>query len=484
MSDATISDRLDPRHKVILTVLVISTFVVFLNETVLGVALPQIMAQLQISASTGQWLSTAFMLTNAVVIPVTGFLLRRFSTRANYLWAMAIFSAGTLLAALAPDFTVLLMARILQAFGTAIMMPLLMTTLMTLVPEHLRGRVMGTMTIVMSAAPALGPPVAGLVLSVADWRWLFWLVLPIALLALLIGGLRITNAGEPQRLTLDVLSLLLAAPAFSGLVYGLSAFGQAAQEAAPVSPWYPLAAGALLLGGFILRQRQLQKTDNALLDLRTFQHHAFKMAIVLMGLMMMGMFGCIILLPLYMQGVLSMTPLQTGLFMLPGGIIMGFSGPWVGKLYDRYGARKLVIPGAFVASAGFWLMAAFGMTTPTYLVMVAHIILLLGLSFLFTPLFTQAMAAVPPHLYAHASATLGTVQQIAGAAGTALFVTLYTNRLVAANHAGLTGPAAMVGGIHLAFLVGAGLSLVVIALTMRVRSQAPPAAPIAEAVSV
>lgn len=476
------TDRLDPRHKVILTVLVVSTFVVFLNETVLGVALPQIMAQLQIPASTGQWLSTAFMLTNAVVIPATGFLLRRFSTRANYFAAMAMFSAGTLVAALAPDFTVLLMARILQACGTAVMMPLLMTTLMMLVPEHLRGGVMGNITIVMSAAPALGPPVSGLVLSVAGWRWLFWLMLPIALLALVIGGLRITNAGEPQRLTLDVLSLVLAAPGFSGLIYGLSAFGQAAQGPVPVAPGYPLAAGLLLIAGFVLRQRHLQKTDTALLDLRTFEHQAFKMAIILMGLMMMCMFGCIILLPLYMQGVLSLSPLQCGLFMLPGGLIMGFSGPRVGKLYDRYGARKLVIPGGIVASAGFWLMATFGTTTPPYLVMAAHIILLLGLSFLFTPLFTQAMAAVPPHLYPHASATLGTVQQIAGAAGTALFVTLYTSELVSANHAGLTGPAAMVGGIHLAFLVGAALSLLVIALTTRVQAPKTPAAPPAEPV--
>jgi DHA2 family lincomycin resistance protein-like MFS transporter len=473
---AAATDRLDPQHKVILTVLVIATFVVFLNETVLGVALPQIMAQLQIPASTGQWLSTAFMLTNAVVIPVTGFLLRRFGTRANYLGAMALFSAGTLLAALAPDFPVLLMARILQACGTAIMMPLLMTTLMMLVPAHLRGGVMGTITIVMSAAPALGPPVSGLVLSVAGWRWLFWLVLPIALLALLIGGQRITNAEEPQRLSLDVLSLFLAAPGFSGLVYGLSAFGQEAQGTVPLSSWYPVALGALLLGGFVLRQRRLERTDSALLDLRTFQHHAFTMAIVLMGLMMMSMFGSIILLPIYMQGVLGLSPLQSGLYMLPGGLIMGFSGPRVGKLYDRYGARKLVIPGAVVASAGFWVMATFGTATPPYLVMVAHVILLLGLSFLFTPLFTQAMAAVPPHLYAHASATLGTVQQIAGAAGTALFVTLYTRDLVAADHAGLTGPAAMVGGIHLAFLVAAGLSLLVIGLTMRVRPPAPQAA--------
>ena len=153
--------KLDPRSRLILTVLLISAFVVFLNETILNVAIPQIMDQLGITANTGQWLTTAYLLTMAIIIPITGFLLQRFTTRVMYITAMATFSMGTLIAALAPDFSTLLIGRIVQAAGTAIMVPLLMTTVMVLVPSSIRGRIMGMISIVMAVAPAIGPPSPG-----------------------------------------------------------------------------------------------------------------------------------------------------------------------------------------------------------------------------------------------------------------------------------------------------------------------------------
>src|SRR5690242_4262976 len=157
----------------------------------MAVALPVLMADLHVAPSVGQWLTAGFLLTMSVVIPVTGFLIRRFRTRVLYGAAMGLFSAGTLLAALAPGFAVLLAARVVQAGGTAIMMPLLMTTVMTLVPPARRGAVMGNISIVISVAPAIGPAVSGIVLSLLGWRFMFWLVLPIALVALAVGLQRI-----------------------------------------------------------------------------------------------------------------------------------------------------------------------------------------------------------------------------------------------------------------------------------------------------
>ena len=160
--------------------LVLATFIVILNETIMINAIPRLMVQFEVSARSAQWLSTSFMLTMAVVIPVTGWFLQRVTTRAAFATAMLVFCAGTLLAALAPVFPVLLAARVVQATGTAVMMPLLMTTLMTVVPEHDRGRVMGNVTLAMSVAPALGPAVSGVVLEWLSWRWIFGIVLPIA----------------------------------------------------------------------------------------------------------------------------------------------------------------------------------------------------------------------------------------------------------------------------------------------------------------
>jgi DHA2 family lincomycin resistance protein-like MFS transporter len=463
---------LDPRSRLILTVLLISAFVVFLNETILNVAIPQIMDQLGITANTGQWLTTAYLLTMAIVIPITGFLLQRFTTRSMYISAMTLFSIGTLIAAVAPDFTTLLLGRIVQAVGTAIMMPLLMTTVMVLVPSSIRGRIMGMISIVMAVAPAVGPSISGLVLSFLDWRWLFWLVLPIAVTTLIIGALRIKNAGETRKLTIDVPSIVISAFAFSGLIFGLSSFGDAARGEALVSPWIPLGVGAVALTVFILRQIRLQHSDRALLDLRTFRSSAFSSAMILMGIAMMSLLGTIILLPIYMQNVLMLEPLQSGLFLLPGGLVMGILGPIVGRMYDRVGARTLLVPGAIVVSAALWLLASFNQFTAPPMIIVAHVTLSVGLAFIFTPLFTLSLSSVPPQLYSHASATLGTIQQIAGAAGTALFVTVLTTVSVNLGNQGASVIEATAGGMQFAFLSGAILSVIAIGLAIAIKKPA------------
>src|SRR5690606_38597413 len=179
--------RLSQRDWRTIGVLLVAAFVVILNETIMNVALPSLMVELDVSANTVQWLSTAFLLTMAVVIPMTGFLLQRFTTRFVFVLAMSLFSAGTLIAGLAPGFVALLAGRIVQASGTAIMMPLLMTTILRLVPTHSRGSVLGTVGIVISVAPALGPTVSGVILQFLSWRFMFLLVLPIALTAIVIG---------------------------------------------------------------------------------------------------------------------------------------------------------------------------------------------------------------------------------------------------------------------------------------------------------
>lgn len=473
VSMPTSSQKLPRESRTIIAVLLVSSFVTFLNETILGVALPDIMKQLHIQASTGQWLSTAFMLTMAVVIPTTGWIMQRLSTRTVYILALTLFSLGTLMAAVSGNFGLLLLGRVLQASGTAIMMPLTMTTIMQVVPEHSRGKIMGTVSIVMSLAPAVGPTISGLVLSFASWRAIFWLVLPIAVVTLVIGGSKIHNHTDSHRMKLDFFSVVLAAFAFGGTIYGLSDFGDAARGTAPVSPWVPLGLGLAAMALFIWRQLQLQKTDTALLDLRVFLAPHFAQIQTIFVIAMISMFGVVILLPIYMQTVLGITPLITGLFLLPGGLVMGFMGPITGRYYDSHGPRFLIIPGAIITSVALWIMATFNNQTPTWLVPIAHIIMSIGLALLFTPMFTLSLSAVPAKLYGHASAVLGTLQQIAGAAGTALFVTLLTLVQVARIAGGAQTVSALGSGIQIAFLSGAMLSLVAVVLVFFVKSPAP-----------
>jgi DHA2 family lincomycin resistance protein-like MFS transporter len=465
----TAEHRLTPRDKLVIGILLVSTFVVILNETIMAVALPRLMDSLQVSASAVQWLTTAFLITMAVVIPVTGFLIQRIETRPIFISAMVLFNAGTLICALAPGLAVLIVGRIVQASGTAIMLPLLMTTVMTLVPAAMRGRIMGNISIVISVAPALGPTLSGLILHYLPWRFMFIVMLPIALAATLYGARRIANVGVLRYAPLDVASVILSALGFGGIVYGLSSFGETSGEPGPVPGWTVLVVGAVAMAIFILRQVRLQRLDRALLDLRTFASANFTIAIAMMAVCMASLFGTIILLPIYLQYVIGIDTLQTGLLLLPGGLVMGLMAPRVGRLYDRYGTRPLIIPGAIIVSAVMWALTMVGEDTSVTNILIGHIAISIGLGLVFTPLFTASLSSVPPQLYSHGSAIGGVVPQIAGAAGVALFVALMSVRQAALAAEGLAPVAALTGGIQLAFLVGAILSLLAVAASLFVR---------------
>ena len=257
----------------------VAAFVVILNETIMGVALPRLMEDLSVSARTGQWLTTAFMLTMAVVIPTTGFLLQRLSTRTVFVLAMSLFSAGTLLAAVSPGFWLLLPARIVQASGTAMMIPLLMTTVLRLVPVQRRGSVMGNISIAISVAPAIGPTISGLILQYLSWRFMFVLVLPIALAALVYGARTLTDVSETGDQKLDPVSVVLSVPAFGGIVYGLSQLGQESSAGSTIAN-ASLVVGVICLLAFGVRQRRLARGDGSpLLDLRPFGYPMFSLGL-------------------------------------------------------------------------------------------------------------------------------------------------------------------------------------------------------------
>lgn len=459
------------RDRTVIGVLLVATFVVILNETIMSNALPVLLRDLGITPSTGQWLTAGFLLTMSVVIPITGYLIRRVPTRRLFGAAMGLFSVGTLLAMLAPGFPVLLGARIVQASGTAIMLPLLMTTVMTLVPPARRGAVMGNLSIVISVAPAIGPTVSGVVLSLLGWRGMFGVVLPIALIVLVLGLRRIVDIGEAVDLPIDVLSVVLSAVGFGGLVYGLSTIGQVT---AGVPGWVAFIAGGMGVAGFVTRQLVLQRDDRALLDLRTFRSRTFTMATLLMMLMMASLLGTITLLPLYLQNVLHLTPLATGLLVLPGGLLMGLLGPVVGRLYDRVGARALLVPGTIVTSLALAVSTLFAADSSVWLVLGFHLLFSAGAAFVITPLFTAGLGAVPPRFYSFGSAIFGSTQQLAGAAGVALLVSVLALRSAQLTTSGASAVAGAAGGIHLAFLVAALLSVVGIGVAFGVLTPVQP----------
>ncbi|WP_084435873.1 MDR family MFS transporter [Aldersonia kunmingensis] len=462
--------------KLLIAVLLVATFVVILNETILSVALPRLMVDLDISASQAQWLTSGFLLTMAIVIPTTGYILERFNIRPIFITAMSLFSFGTFVAAIAPSFGVLLVGRVIQATGTGLMFPLLMTTILHIVPANIRGRMLGLISVVISVAPAVGPTLSGFVLQHFSWRAMFLMVLPVAIGALVLGAVLVRNVTEPRPSHLDIPSIVLSALGFGGLVYGLTAIGEAASGHTPIAPWVPLAVGAVALVVFIARQRILARRDSALLDLRTFAVPSFAISVGLMCIIMLSLFGSLILLPIYMQNVLGKSTLATGLALLPGGLAMGLFSPFVGNMFDRYGPRPLVLPGTVALSVGMWLLACLGQDSTLPLIIAGHVTLSVGIAFALTPLMTTALGSLPTNLYSHGSAVVSTVQQVAGAAGTALFVTIMATASQTDDGVDVASTA---HGVHLAFLTGGVISLVAVAAAVvftRMRESAQVAA--------
>jgi DHA2 family lincomycin resistance protein-like MFS transporter len=446
----------------IISTLLVATFVVILNETIMNVALQRLMVDLRVDAPTVQWLSTGFMLTMAVVIPTTGFILQRLTTRAVFMLAMGLFAGGTALAAAAPGFEVLLLARIVQAGGTAIMLPLLMTTILTLVPLAKRGAVMGNVSIAISVAPAMGPTVSGLILEHFTWRFMFVFVLPVALAALAIGAKYLTNVGEAEKGKLDFLSVILTVPAFGGLVYGLSQIGgghggQAGPGAGAIAA---LAIGVAALAVFVFRQLRLQKAAAPLLDLRAFNFRMFTVSVLLMVVAMMALFGGVILLPLYLQQVRGLGSLETGLALLPGGLAMGLLGPVIGRAFDKVGPLPLTVSGSILMVVTLWQFSMLDAGTPVWWIITLHVGLSFGLALLFTPAFTTGLNPLPPHLYSHGSAIMSTTQQVAGAAGTALLVSIF---------AVVSAASGLVAGMSAAFMTATVIAFAAVVLSAMMR---------------
>nr|WP_232327834.1 DHA2 family efflux MFS transporter permease subunit [Kibdelosporangium sp. MJ126-NF4]CEL13762.1 Drug resistance transporter EmrB/QacA subfamily [Kibdelosporangium sp. MJ126-NF4]CTQ99448.1 Drug resistance transporter EmrB/QacA subfamily [Kibdelosporangium sp. MJ126-NF4] len=456
------------RGGTVIGVLIAATFIMFLNETILSVGLRGLSVDLHVSTTTIQWLTSGFLLVMAVVIPTTGYLLDRFTARTMFLTAMGSFCLGTLIGALAPGFPALLLGRVVQACGTAVMLPLLATTVMRLVAPQKRGATMGVVAIVIAFAPALGPTIGGAVLAHLPWRWMFLVVLPFATLILAWGAATVRARTQTRPVPLDALSVLMSALGFGGILYGLSS---TAQDGGHVPAGIPIAAGAVAVAVFVLRQVSLQRHGRALLDLRPLAHHRFLVALLISMLVILCHIGIgVVLLPLYLQTVLHLDTFVTGLAVLPGGLVLGALGIPTGRLFDRYGARPLLIPGTVAMTVSLGVFAALDEHTPLPAAIAVHIVLMTGIGLVMTPLMIEPLAELPPALYAHGTAILGTAQQLSGAFGTALFITVAT--LGAANTTGTPD----LPGMRLAFLTGgvAGLLAVTTSLFTRRPHRADP----------
>lgn len=454
----------------VLATLVAAATVMILNETSLSVALPAVMRDFGINAASAQWLITVFMLTMAVVIPTTGFLIQRFSTRQIFFSSVGLFIVGTIMGAVAQAFVVLLLGRIVQAAGTALIVPLLMTVMLQMVPLERRGTVMGFIGVVIAVAPATGPTVGGVILEAFTWHAIFLCMLPLLVGVLLLGAKLLSNVGENSTQPIDLISVVLSVVAFGGTVYSLSSLETALDTGDNVGMLVGLLVIAVIaLVVFALRQVRLGKKAQALLDLRPFKIRNFSLAVLIALFSFSVLIGTVTMLPLFVQNGLGDGARTAGLIVLPGGVIQAVMSPIIGRVYDSVGPKPIMIPGAFLMAAGTWLFTTIGTETQVWQLVTFHVIFAFGFGLLMTPMMTTALSSLTGELYSHGSAILTTLQQLAAAAGTALLMVILTRGTDAGLAAGLTEAAATSDGVRAAFVVAALMVTVIIPITFFMR---------------
>ncbi|WP_242489148.1 DHA2 family efflux MFS transporter permease subunit [Peribacillus sp. TH14] len=403
-------------------VLIIGAFLATFNQTIMSVAIPELMNDFNIKASTAQWLTTGYMLVNGVLIPITAFLIQRFSTRQLFQTSMIIFLAGTIVSAVATNFPVLLTGRLIQAAGAGIIMPLLMNVVLSLFPPEKRGSAMGYVGLAIIFAPAIGPTLTGYVLETFSWKAMFYGMIPFTIIVIICGFIYLKNVSEPVISKVDFISIALSTIGFGALMYGFSEAGNAGWSSAEVV--VSLVVGILALVLFTWRQLI---SKNPLLNLRAFKYNMFTLTtLISIGVTMM-MYADMMLLPLYLQNARGFTALESGILMLPGALLMGLLSPAVGKLFDRFGAKWLTIIGIaiiIISTVGFIDLT--DSTSYTFLVLMSTV-RRIGMAMFLMPIQTAGLNQLPSSLYAHGTAISNTIRQVAGAIGTALLVTVMTN---------------------------------------------------------
>ncbi len=406
-----------------IAILFVGAFVAFLNNTLLNVALPTIMKDFGITYAKVQWLATGYMLVSGILVPASAFFVTRFKNRHLFITAMSIFTIGTIMAGFAPNFGMLLAGRMVQAAGAASMSPLLMNVMLTSFPKEKRGAAMGIFGLVMIAAPAIGPTLSGYIVEHHDWRMLFQMIIPFAIISLLFGIWKLDNVMETREVHLDVPSVLLSTVAFGGILYGFSTAGDKGWS----SPWVygTISIGFISLIIFIFKQLRM---DQPLLELRIYKYPMFALGSAISVIISMAMFSGMILTPAYVQSIRGIEPFEAGLMMLPGALVMGIMSPITGKLFDKFGPRILAIIGLTITTIATFGLTKLALDSSYTFIVSMYTIRMFGMSMVMMPIMTNGLNQLPQMMNPHGTAINNTLQQVAGAIGSAVLVTFMNNR--------------------------------------------------------
>ena len=436
-------------------VLMAGALLVVLNQTLLSPALPAIMADLNVNATTVQWLTSGYALVEAVVIPLNAYLLGRFSTRKLFVGGIALFTVASALAAIAPSFSILLVARMMQASATGVVMPMVFTLVLLIFPREHRGAGMGIVSLIISFAPAVGPSLSGVLVDSVGWRFLFVVVAALSALLVVFAYKALDNFEAFETVPFDALSVALMSLGMISLLYGISVSTSSANIALPLAL---IAIGVVVLGAFTYRQLHL---ESPVLRVQILSTRNFRATVIIVAFLEAALVGSGVVLPIYIQNVLGHKATTTGLIMLPGALLGAGCSLLAGRLFDRYGVRGLALGGSIAMALMAVAVVFFGMDTHILFVAAVYTVLSVGIQFLITPMDTWGMNSLDNSVLQHGNAVYATFMQVGVAFGTAFIVSLtgLAPRFVPADASPLE---LTYTGTHLAFV---GMCVILLGVT-------------------
>ncbi|MDO7905944.1 DHA2 family efflux MFS transporter permease subunit [Paenibacillus sp. JX-17] len=411
------------QHLPLLIVLMVGLFLAILNQTLLNVALPHITNEFNITTNTAQWLLTGYMLVNGILIPLSAFLIDRFGVRLLFLAAMFCFTLGALVCSLADNFSVMLIGRLIQAVGGGVLSPLVMSVILFIFPPEMRGKGMGIFGLAMMFAPAVGPTLSGWVVQNYDWHLLFTGMIPPGIIVFIVALFKLRNIEEAKKIQLDYLGTISSLAGVGLLLYGLSEAGTKGWGDITVSGC--IVVGVVIIAFFVIWEI---RSRNPLLNMGVFRFGIFSLSNVINALVTASMYAGMLLLPLYLQNLRGFTPLESGLLMLPGALVMLIMSPISGILFDKIGPRPLAIIGMLITTVTTYYFTKLTMDSTYSYILVLYMVRFFGMSFLMMPIMTAGMNQLPRDLNKHGTAMSNTLRQVSGSIGTSVITTIFTNR--------------------------------------------------------
>ena len=424
------NDHLTHAAFVSIAILTFITFVGNFTQLQLSAALPTIVSDFGISVTTGQWLTSVFQLVMGVMVPLTAYLTRRFSTRQIVIASMAVFTLGSVFAWLGSSFVLVLIGRLLEAVGTGVMWPVLQITVFSIYPLSRRGMAMGTVGMAMSVAPAIGPTLGGVQTDLNGWRSIFLTLTVIGVISLFLAIFGLRNFGtRDASAKADFFSVGLSIFGFGGLMFGFTNI-----ESYPFTHpmvWLAMLIGLVGIVWFVLRQIHGARRQSAdpskqppLLNLSVLKNKSFTVGTVTAALSFFAFSSIMVIMPLYIQDCRGYSATISGLVMLPGAFGQCIAQFFGGKALDRFGARPVALIGSITLLFGTIMMSLISMTSWIWWVSIWQFVRQIGMGFVLMPITTWSLNCLEPEEVSAGSAVTNTVRQIAGAIGAPVLVIL------------------------------------------------------------